>query len=142
METTTRTATVPASAGGLARRTTIGVTLGVVGVLVLAALVQVLGVDVGAAGPQNPFAAGPLVGSAIVAGIGAAIAYAVLARVTARPTRNFVVLAALVFVGMLLPVALVAPTFGVTPVGQAILVLAHAVVAVPLVASIVGLFGR
>ncbi|MBX0323556.1 hypothetical protein EGH21_10995 [Halomicroarcula sp. F13] len=61
-----------------------------------------------------------------------------LARLTDRPVRNFVAVSALVFVGMLVPVLVVAPSLGVTGVGQAVLVALHVVVAVPLVAFVVG----
>ncbi|MFD1599838.1 hypothetical protein [Halobellus rarus] len=47
-------------------------------------------------------------------------------------------LGGLVFVGMMLPVVLFAPTLGVTSVGQVILAVLHAVVAGPLVTFIVG----
>lgn len=84
------------------------------------------------------FAVGPTVASTVFAGTGAAVAYAVLARVTARPTRNFVALAAVVFVVMLAPVLTIAPSMGVSAAGQAVLVLVHAAVAVPLVAALIG----
>jgi hypothetical protein len=74
----------------------------------------------------------------VVAGVGAAVAYAALDRLTARPVRNFLMLGGLVFVGMMLPVILFAPTLGVTSVGQVVLAVLHAVVAVPLVGFVVG----
>lgn len=128
---------VPETSGGLARRTASGVFLAVVLVLLAQALVDALGIDVGATGSMSPFAAGPLIGATVVAGAGAAIAYAAVVTFTDQPVRNFVAIAAVVFVGMLVPV-FVAPPEGITTVGQGILVLYHALVAVPLVAFIVG----
>lgn len=116
------------NAGELTRRTTLGV---------LAAIVDALALSVGATGQTSPFAAAPVVASTAVSGVGAGVAYAALGRLTDRPVRNFVAVSALVFVGMLVPVLVIAPTLGVTGVGQAVLVALH-VVAVPLVAFVVG----
>ena len=132
---------VPRTGRALARRTTVGVGVALLAVLLTQAVVDALAVDVGTTGPMSPFAAAPLIGTTIVAGIGAAGAYAVMTTVTDSPARNFVVLAVGVFVLMLLPVALVTPSMGVTPVGQAILVLYHLLVAVPIVAFVVGAIG-
>jgi hypothetical protein len=128
---------VPETGSGLARRTATGVLLSVVLVLLAQGIVDALSIDVGATGSMSPFAAGPLVGATIVAGAGAAVAYAAAVKFTDQPVRNFVALAAGVFVIMLGPVFL-APPEGITTVGQAILVLYHALVAVPLVAFITG----
>ena len=122
----------------LARRTAGGVLVGVVAALVVAGLVGVLGLDVGVSGPMSPFGAVPIVMSTVVAGAGAAVAYAALARLTDRPVRNFVALSAAVFVLMLVPVFAVAPSLGLTAIGQGALVLLHLGVAVPLVAFVVG----
>lgn len=134
-------ATGPLTGSDLARRTAIGVVVAIVALLVAQSLITVLGVDVGTPGEQNPFAVGSLVGSTVVAGIGAALVYAALDRFTDRPVRNFVVVAVGVFALMLVPVLTVAPTIGVTPTGQAVLVLYHLLVAVPLVAFVVGAAG-
>ncbi|MFW6317378.1 MAG: hypothetical protein ACOC06_02795, partial [Halorubrum sp.] len=77
-----------------------------------------------------------------VAGVGAAVTYALVDRLTARPVRNFVAIAAAVFAVMLVPVVVVAPAMGVSPIGQALLVAYHLLVAVPLTAFIVGAVGR
>jgi hypothetical protein len=135
--TTTRTLP-PASAGDLARRTTVGVLVAVLAALVVRGVVDAAGVDVGAAGAMDPFATPAIVGSAVVAGAGAAAVYAALVRLTASPTRNFLVVAAAVFLAMLLPVALVAPGLGVTATGQVVLAVLHIAVAVPLVAFVTG----
>ncbi|WP_232702224.1 DUF6069 family protein [Halobacterium wangiae] len=129
---------VPRTAGALVRRTTAGVSVAVVALLVVQALVDAVGVDVGATGPTSPFSAVPLVTTTVVAGIGAAVVYAVLVRFTSRPVGIFVLLSVAVFVLMLVPVLFATPEMGVTPVGQGILVLYHLLVAVPLVAFVIG----
>jgi hypothetical protein len=129
---------VPQSGGALARRTANGVFVAVLALLFAQALVDAAAIDVGVTGDVNPFAAGPLVGATLFAGVGAAVAYAAAVRVTARPERTFLALATAVFVLLLGPVFL-APPAGITLVGQAILVVYHALVAVPLVAFILGL---
>ena len=128
----------PETAGDLARQTTLGVLVAVVLALFVRGLALGVGVNLGPTGASSPFALSPLVMSTVVAGVGAAVAYAVLDRLTGRPVRNFLVLAGVVFVGMMLPVALFAPTLGVTTVGQVVLAIFHAVVAAPLVAFIIG----
>jgi hypothetical protein len=128
----------PRTAVDLTRRTTLGVLVAVVALLLVRGLVDALAVDIGAAGPMSPFALTPLVSSTVVAGAGAAVAYAALDRLTERPVRNFVALAVVVFLGMLVPVVVVSPTLGVTAAGQVVLVVFHLVVAVPLVAFIAG----
>jgi hypothetical protein len=129
---------VPVTATALARRTTAGIVAALAAVLLAQALVDGLGVDVGAAGPMSPFAVGPLVGTTIAAGVGAAVLYAALVRYTHSPVRNFVAVAAAVFLVMLVPVAVVAPSSGVTATGQAVLAAYHLLVAVPLVAFVLG----
>jgi hypothetical protein len=106
--------------------------------LIVRGLALGAGVDLGPTGATSPFALTPLVMTTVVAGASAAVAYAALDHLTARPVRNFLMLGGLVFVGMMLPVVLFAPTLGVTPVGQVVLAVLHAVVAVPLVAFITG----
>lgn len=128
----------PDTATTLARRTAAGVGIAVVALLGIQIVVDAVGVELGASGPMTPFAAVPLIGTSIVAGIGAAIAYAALARFTDRPGRNFVAVAVAVFAVMLLPVLLVTPSMGVTPAGQALLVVYHLVVAVSLVGFVGG----
>lgn len=129
---------VPKTASNLARRTALGTGVAVVSVLVVQALVEGLNVGVGASGPMSPFAVGPLVGTTIVAGAAAAIVYAGLVRFTNRPTRNFAVVAVAVFALQLVPVFALAPSLGVTQIGQAVLVLYHVLVAVPIVAFVTG----
>jgi len=126
----------------LARRTAAGVLVAVVlAVLVVVVGVDVLGLDVLQAGEDramSPFGI-PAVLSAIVAGAGAAVAYTALVRYTDRPARNFGILSALVFLGMLVPPFAFAPEQGVAEgTGQALLVVLHAAVAVPLVAFVPG----
>lgn len=106
-------------------------------VLLTQAIVNVLNIDVGVTGSMSPFTAGPLIGASIVAGAGAALAYAAVVKFTSQPVRNFVALAVGVFVVMLVPV-FVAPPEGITTVGQGTLILYHALVAVPLVVFITG----
>jgi len=129
---------VPTESKELTSRTATGVFVAIVAVLLTQALVNLLGVDIGATGEMSPFSAGPLVSSTIFAGVGAAVAYAGLVRFTARPVRNFVALSTVVFIVMLVPVAVVTPTMDITLTGQAILVFYHVLVAVPLVAFITG----
>lgn len=129
---------VPETGGVLARRTTAGAVVAIAALLLTQAIVTALGVDVGASGAMSPFAAGPLIGSTLVAAVGAAVVYAALVTLTDRPARNFVAVAVGVFLLMLLPVALVSPAMGITLAGQAILVVYHVWVAVPLVAFILG----
>jgi len=139
MNTTNTRYPIAETGGDLARRTTAGVAVAVLASLAVLAIVGALNLQVGAAGPMSPFAAVPVVMSTVVSGVGAAVAYAVLVRLTGRPVRNFVTLAAVVFLGMLGPVFVVTPSLGVTPVGQLVLVVLHATVAGPLVAFIIGI---
>jgi len=87
---------------------------------------------------MTPFAAVPLIGTTIVAGVGAALAYAAMVKLTNRPVRNSVAVAVAVFVVMLVPVLLMTPSMGITPAGQGLPVLYHLLVAVPLVGFIIG----
>jgi len=129
---------IAATGGELARRTTAGVAVAVLASVAVLAIVGALNLQVGTSGPMSPFSAVPVVMSTVVAGIGAAVAYAALVRLTDRPVRNFVALAAVVFIAMLVPVFAVTPSLGVTTVGQFVLVVLHGTVAGPLVAFIVG----
>jgi len=138
MATITTRYPVATTGGELARRTAGGVLVGAVAALAVSAIVTVLGLDVGVSGAQSPFGAVPIVTSTVVSGVGAAVAYAALVRVTDRPVRNFSVLSAAVFVVMLVPVLAIAPSLGLTVVGQGALVLSHVAVAVPLVAFVAG----
>lgn len=130
--------TAPKTATALARRTAAGVGVAVVALLLTQALVDAAGVELGAAGPMTPFAAGPLVATTVVAGVGAAVAYAALSRFTDNPGGNFVAVAGVVFAVMLVPVFLATPGMGVTPAGQALLIVYHLLVALSLVGFIVG----
>jgi hypothetical protein len=138
MATTTSRYTLPSNGSDLARRTALGTLTAVLAVLLARALVGAAGLDLGTVGANDPFATVPLVTSSVVAGAGAAVAYAALARYTDCPVRNFGVVAAVVFAAMLLPVFLVAPSLGVSATGQAVLVVLHALVAGPIVAFVVG----
>jgi hypothetical protein len=138
MQFTTSGAVAPTTAGDLARQTAFGVLTALVLVFAARLVVELLGVNVGAAGATNPFAAAPVLGSVVVAGVLAAVAYAALDRFTARPTRNFAALAAVVFAAMLVPVLTVAPSMGVTAAGQVVLAVFHILVALPLVAFVAG----
>ncbi|WP_276272123.1 DUF6069 family protein [Haloarcula litorea] len=133
---------IATTGGELARRTALGVLVAAVAALLVAGIAGALALPLGVTGATSPFAAVPIVASTVVAGTGAAVAYAALVRFTDRPVRNFTVLAGVVFVGMLVPVVAVAPTLGVTATGQAVLVALHVAVAVPLVAFVVGAVGR
>jgi hypothetical protein len=133
---------LPSSAGGLARRATLGIGVAVLAVLVAQGIVDALALDVGVSGPMSPFAAGALVTSTVAAGAGAAVVYAGLVRFTDRPVRNFIAAAGVVFAVMLIPVIAFAPSLGVTTVGQAVLAVHHALVAVPIVAALVGAVSR
>lgn len=138
MEQTNGRLTIPKTGATLARRTAAGVGVAIVVLLITQALVDAFGVEHGASGPMTPFAAAPLIGTTIVAGVGAAIAYAAMVEFTNRPVRNFVAVAVVVFAVMLVPVLLVTPSMGITPAGQAILVLYHLLVVVPLVGFVIG----
>jgi hypothetical protein len=128
---------VPAGGKQLARRTANGVLAALIPLFIVQIAVDAANIDVGATGAMSPFAAGPLVGATVVAGAGAAVVYALLVRFTAQPARNFVVAAVVVFVLMLVPV-FAAPPEGITQVGQGILIVYHLIVAVSLVAFLVG----
>ncbi len=142
MATSRKRYSLPSSGSGLARRAALGVAVAVIAVLVAQGVVDALALDVGAAGPTSPFTAGPLVASTVVAGAGAAVVYAGLVRFTDRPVRNFLAAAGVVFAVMLIPVIAFAPSLGVTPVGQAVLVIHHVLVAVPIVAFLIGTASR
>jgi hypothetical protein len=133
---------VARSGGELARRTAAGVLVGVVlTVIVVVVGVDVLGVEALKGGEEramSPFGI-PAVLSAVVAGTGAAVTDAALIRYTSRPARNFGILSATVFLLMLVPVFASAPEQGVSEgTGQALLVVLHAAVAVPIVAFVGG----
>ena len=140
--TSTPHVSIPRTGNGLARRTAPGVLVAVLALLGTQAVVDAIEIAVGATGAMSPFSAGASVGSAIAAGVGAALTYAAVSRFTARPARNFVAIAAAVSLVMLVPVVAVAPAMGVTPIGQGLLVLYHLLVAVPLTAFVVGALGR
>jgi hypothetical protein len=133
---------IPDSGRDLARRTGLGTGVAVIAVLAAQAVVDALALEVGASGPMSPFTAGPLVSATVAAGAGAAVVYALLVRFTDTPVRNFVGAAGVAFVLQLLPVFLFAPSLGVTPVGQAVLVVHHAVVAIPIVAFLIDFVPR
>jgi len=130
---------VAGSGSELARRTTAGVLVSVVlAVVVVVVGVDLLSLDVGDSGTWSPFGLLAVL-VAILAGAGAAVAYAALVRYTDRPARNFGILSAAVFLLMLVPVFTFAPSQGVAEgTGQGLLVVLHAAVAVPLVAFISG----
>jgi hypothetical protein len=130
--------TLPRNGSALARHTAAGVTVAIVVLLIAQALVDLVGIELGASGPMSPFAAVPLVGTTVVAGIGAAVVYAAVATLTDRPVRNFVAVGVVVFVVMLVPVVVVTPSMGLTPAGQGLLVLYHVLVAVSLVGFVIG----
>jgi hypothetical protein len=142
MATTQPEHTLHTTGSGIARRTAFGVGLAAVAVLVAQNVVTLLGLDVGPTGAMTPFDPTPLVASAITAGAGAALVYAAVVRFTDRPVRNFLVASVVAFVLSLVPVVTFAPSLGVTGVGQAVLAVYHVVVAVPIVASLVGLRSR
>ena len=135
-QTSTSPAHDPARADGaraLALRTTLGTLVAVV--LALAVRAAAVATDPGL-GALDPFAVVPVVGSAVVAGAGAAVVYAAAVRLTARPVRTFLVAAAVVFVAMLVPVVTVAPTLGAGTAARGWLVAMHLAVAVPLVVAV------
>lgn len=122
------------TARALATRTTLGTALAVL--LALTTRGLALEVDPSLAG-QAPFDTLAVAGSAVAAGVGAALVWTGLVRWAARPVRRFLVVAGAVFAVMLVPVATLAPELGVTGAGQAWLVALHAAVALPLVALLV-----
>ena len=132
----------PETASELVRRTAFGVGVAVAATLLVQVLVEAIGVNTGGSGPMSPFDPLAIVGTTVAAGAGAAIVYAVLDRLTDRPVRNFVVAAVVVFVLQLVPVFVFTPSLGVTLSGQVVLVVYHFLVAIPLVAFIVGLVPR
>jgi hypothetical protein len=142
MATTQSRYALPGTGGGLARRTALGVGLAVLAVLVAQGLVTLVGLDVGETGAMTPFATAPLVASSILAGAGAALVYAGLARFTDRPVRNFVAVSGVVLALTLVPVVAFAPSLGVTAVGQAVLAVYHVLVAVPIVGALIGVGSR
>lgn len=146
MAQTTTSSAIPAgtvgrtdSARSLTLRTTIGTLIAVVFALGLRWIAVSTNPELAALGPFAPL---PIVVSVIVAGVGAALVYTVGVRYATRPVRTFLLAAGGVFVAMLLPVLLVAPTLGVGTIGQLWLVGLHLAVALPLVTAIVriGLF--
>jgi hypothetical protein len=124
------------SARSLTRRTAVGTAAAVVLAFVTRSVALGVNPDLAA---LDPFGIGPIAGSAVAAGVGAAVVYAGAVRYTARPVRTFLAAAAAVFVLMLLPVAFVSPELGVGTGGQLWLVVLHAAVAVPLVLAVVRL---
>jgi len=127
---------VPRSGIELARRATLGTTVAIVAALLVRGIALALGADVGLPTVgQSPFAVGPIVAFSFVAGVGATVVYAALVRLTERPVRNFGIAAVVVFALLLLPMATVQ---GVTTTGLAVLFVLHVVVAVALVAFLVG----
>lgn len=133
------TARHSAPTGGkqLARRTANGVIAALIPLIIIQIVVDAANITVGATGPMSPFAPAPLIGATVVGGAGAAVVYALLVRFTAQPARNFVVTALGVFILMLLPVFVVPPD-GITQVGQGLLIVYHLIVAVSLVAFLIG----
>jgi hypothetical protein len=120
-------------ARSLALRTTLGTLVAVV--LALAVRTAAVATDPGLV-TLDPFSVVPVVGSGVVAGAGAAVVYAAAVRLTARPVRTFLVVAAVVFLAMLVPVVAVAPALGAGAAAQGWLVAMHAAVAVPLVVAV------
>lgn len=139
-ETTRRTRyAVPTSGADLFRRTALGVFVAILAVLLTRGIARALSADlVGPTQGPTPFDVVPIVTFVVFVGAGAAVAYAALDRLTARPVRNFLVAAGLVFAFLLVPLVTVAPAQGVTPLGQVVLFVFHVVAAVPLVAFVVG----
>jgi len=133
---------VPGTATDLARRASLGVGVAVVAVLLVQVLVDGLGLPVGGGGPTDPFVAAPIVSTTVVAGAAAAVVYAGLIRFTDRPVRNFLGAAGVAFTVQLIPVFVIAPAIGVTPLGQVVLSLYHVLVAVPIVAFLIGAVPR
>lgn len=128
----------PETARELTQRATIATVVAVAAVLLVQAVVNAAGLAIGSPGPMSPFAPPALVGTTVVAGAAATVAYAGLVRFTERPVRNFLALSSVVFVLQLVPVVVFAPTLGVTATGQAVLVVYHVLVAVPIVGFLLG----
>lgn len=130
---------IPTTAGELARRATLGTVVAILAALLTRGIVLALDPDLGVAVTgQTPFAVTPIVGVTVFSGLVAGILYAALVRLTERPVRNFGIAAVAAFVVMTVPLATVGPSLGVTTVGLAVLFVVHVVVAVPLVAFLVG----
>jgi hypothetical protein len=122
MSSSTVTSVRPVAPGALARAGATGIAAGIVLVaavrLLAGALLPIEGLD--------PYAWGPILGSVVVFGVAATVVYALLDRLVARPRRWFLGLAALVFLGMLVPVFLVGPSLGADTLGlQAGLIVLH-----------------
>lgn len=130
---------VPTTAVELARRATVGTFVAIVAALLARAIAFAVYPDIGAGvTAPSPFAIGSIVGFTVFSGAGAAVVYAALVRLTARPVRNFAVAVAAFFVVMMGPLLTAAPAQGVTTVGLAVLFVFHVVVAGSLVAFIAG----
>lgn len=130
---------VPTTAGELARRATLGTVVAIVAALLVRGIALAVSPDIGAGiTAPSPFDVTSIVGFTIFSGLAAGVAYAALIRLTDRPVRNFVVAAVAFFVVMMGPLLTAAPAQGVSTVGLAVLFVMHVVVAVPLVAFIVG----
>ena len=107
--------------------------------VVTAVLVRTVAGTVVAVPPSfQPLAWSSVVAVTVVAGAGATLAYALVDRFTERTVRNFLALAAAVFVLMAVPLVTTVPALpGATPALVALLFVLHVVVAVGIVVPLV-----
>lgn len=91
----------------------------------------------------RPFGWAPILGSSVVTAVGATVVYWALIRRTARPNRNFVVIASAVLLVSFVPVVVAAPAIpGMTTAGVLALGVMHAVSALVIVGALMGTIGR
>ena len=103
--TTTESAAVTTpTRGELLRRGAVAV----VAAIVAAAVVRTAAVSLGVPATADPMQLDPILTSSAVGAAGATVVYGVLTRVSARPNRDFVVVAAVVLLLSLVPVVTVA----------------------------------
>lgn len=113
--------------------------LSVVGAVVAAVLVRaVAGAIIAVPSSFESLAWSSVVAVTVVAGVGATLAYGLVDRFTERVVRNFLALAAVVFVVTTAPLVTTAPALpGSTPTLVAVLFVLHVVVAVGIVVPLV-----
>ncbi len=114
----------------------------VVSVLAVALVRAIAGALLAVPPAFGPTQWGPALGFTAFAAVVATLVYAALDRFTARTDRNFVAVAVIVTLAMLVPVATVAPSIpGATTALQAVLVVFHLVAGVGITVPLVRGFG-
>ncbi|MDG5775586.1 DUF6069 family protein [Haloarculaceae archaeon H-GB2-1] len=123
---------------GLLRRGVVALVLAVVANLVVTAVGRTAAI----APEFPPLSYRPVALFTALGVVGAVVVYALLRRVTARPDRNFAVVAAVVLVVSLVPDVTFAPTLpGATTAGIGALMLMHVLTAVICVAVLTDRYG-